>query len=155
MQNKLNLFVCFFFLVVHSQTSCFGGLPDVTEHSNHHQIAHREQSATATTTNSEALDVGIHQKTQLSSIRESPLPTPTHSIAHSKEPVESNKLNKKCCLCICMTIVLMTSCVLAGIFLVQWLLTEEISEARESHDQRMKIVHRLLRETPLIGMYIT
>lgn len=46
---------------------------------------------------------------------------------------------------------MLTTCALAGILLVQWIVSEEISEDRESHEQRMKIVHRLLRDTPLIG----
>lgn len=124
------------------QTSCFGGLPDVTEHSNRHQITRREPSL-----NSESLDISTHQKAPLPSRDTTPTPS---SQTNSKEP--KRKLNKKCCVCACLTIFCLTSCVLIGILVIQFVYGDGSGD-RESYEQRMKIVRRLLHDTPLIGRF--
>ncbi|KAJ6646345.1 hypothetical protein Bhyg_01556 [Pseudolycoriella hygida] len=120
-------------------TTCFGGLPDVTEHANRHPLSLREPS-----TNSESLDISSNQKAPLPSRSSSPT-TPT---AQQKD-VEKRKLNRKCGFCTCLTIFFLTSCALIGILVVHLILNEDSGD-RESQEQRMKIVRRLLQETPLI-----
>lgn len=124
------------------QTPCFGGLPDVTEHANRHPLTLREPS-----TNSESLDTSTHQKAPLPSRSSSPT-TPT---AQQKD-ITKRKINKKCGFCTCLAIFFLTSCALIGILVIHFILSDSSGD-RESHEQRMKIVRRLLHETPLIGMY--
>lgn len=124
------------------QTPCFGGLPDVTEHANRHPLTLREPS-----TNSESLDISTHQKAPLPSRSSSPT-TPT---AQQKD-VTKRKLNRKCGFCTCLAIFFLTSCALIGILVIHFILSDNSGD-RESQEQRMKIVRRLLHETPLIGMY--
>ncbi len=124
------------------QTPCFGGLPDVTEHANRHPLTLREPS-----TNSESLDISTHQKAPLPSRSSSPT-TPN---GQQKE-ITKRKLNRKCGFCTCVAIFFLISCALIGILVIHFVLSDSSGD-RESQEQRMKIVRRLLHETPLIGTY--
>lgn len=109
----------------------------MTEHANRHPLTLREAS-----TNSESLDTSTHQKAPLPSRSSSPT-TPT---AQQKD-VAKRKWNKKCGLATFFLI----SCALIGILVIHFILSDSSGD-RESQEQRMKIVRRLLHETPLIGM---
>lgn len=125
-------------------------MPDVTEHSNHHQVRHEPSS------NAESCEANVtHQKVQLTSSTETITATPTATVHHSNKnpPAEQKSYLKKCCICTCLTIFIITSCAIITILIIQFLIAEEYSGDRESHDQRIKIVQRLLRDTPLIGTF--
>lgn len=150
------------------QTSCFGGLPDVTGHSNRHTIGRREPSM-----NIESLDSSTtctaHQKAPLSPTREI-TPTPTIitnvtdlTINNKPSPADDEhkkrdstassdaSSNRKCCWCACTSLLALVACAVAGVFVAQVLMADIYSGDRESQEQRLKLVYRILRETPLIG----
>lgn len=112
----------------------------MTEHANRHPLTLREPS-----TNSE--DISTHQKAPLPSRSSSPT-TPN---AQQKD-ITKRKVNKKCGFCTCLALTFLISCALVGILVIHFILSENTGD-RESQEQRMKIVRRLLRETPLIGKY--
>lgn len=59
--------------------------------------------------------------------------------------------NRKCCWCACTSLLALVACAVAGVFVAQVLMGDIYSGDRESQEQRLKLVYRILRETPLIG----
>lgn len=202
------LFIFILFIQLQQTTSCFNGLPDVTEHSNHHhQLGHCEQPSSAT--NSDPLVtpnafitapyhkvlfpsitdcrrngsgrggsirrsgsvqssvigggdfvpvVGVgfthHDEGNLSPTDSSSGVTPTPTARSSKQQIRVhhrvNDDNKKRWFCLlCSAIIILKASLLFGYFLFFFGRT-----GRESPEQRMEIITRLLHETPLIGMFI-
>ncbi|CAD7081199.1 unnamed protein product [Hermetia illucens] len=105
------------------QTTGFGGLPDVTEHSNIRRSITRQDSLA----NSESTDAASLQK--------------------SKKQIKPAPSKRKYCVFSFSVIVTLMLIAIVAILLYQFLLR---TPNRNSHDQRLKIVRKILKDIPLI-----
>ncbi|XP_055907272.1 uncharacterized protein LOC129942389 isoform X2 [Eupeodes corollae] len=121
------------------QTTGFGGLPDVTEHSNIRRSISRQNSIS----NSDSIEISSIQKTKGLTIKSN-----TSRQSKNQNDTQGHASSKRnfCIYSLSLMAALALSLVAAMLAYQHFLM----APSRNSHEQRLRIVRRILRDVPLV-----
>lgn len=132
---KAKLFLFYF------QTTGFGGLPDVTEHSNIRRTTLSRQNSLSMS--SELTDISTLQKSK-KSIKSSNRNSSSSTVSCRSI---NQKSNRKFCIFSFTLIATAILIIVASLGIYHFLF---LTPSRNSHEERLKIVRKILKEVPLI-----
>ncbi|XP_059617098.1 dipeptidase 1-like [Phlebotomus argentipes] len=128
----------------YQQTSCFGGLPDVTEHTHSNRTSTHKELSSST----ESLAVNNSTPGERHSMKSLTPPSTQSSIKDRERGSAAAENERKWCFFVVTFFVALTVCVVILSLLVEVFLGQRTD--RSSQALRIDIVRRLLEETPLI-----
>ncbi|XP_028897772.2 uncharacterized protein LOC105215498 isoform X1 [Zeugodacus cucurbitae] len=137
------------------QTIGFGGLPDVTEHSNTRRTHSRQNSTSNSDSGGEIVNI---DKSKVSLCDGKPPPTAQSAHIEGKSKISrhsaavkcsrTHRLKPRCGSCAIFLTFVATICLLTIATLLAY--QHFMVHSRNSHAQRLKIVQRILKDVPLV-----
>ncbi|GAB0099920.1 Dipeptidase [Sergentomyia squamirostris] len=130
----------------YQQTSCFGGLPDVTEHTH---TSNRTTTHKELTSSTESLAINNSNPGERHSMKSlTPPSTQSSTKGRSEQSSAAAENERRWCFFVVTFFVALTVCVVIISLLIEVLLGQKTDRSSQAH--RIDIVRRLLQETPLI-----
>ncbi|XP_055856478.1 uncharacterized protein LOC129919570 isoform X2 [Episyrphus balteatus] len=121
------------------QTTGFGGLPDVTEHSNIRRSISRQNSIS----NSDSIEISSIQKTKGLTIK----PNTSRQSKNQNDTQQHASSKRNFCIYTLSLMAALALSLVAAMLAYQHFL---MAPSRNSHEQRLRIVRRILRDVPLV-----
>ncbi|XP_011188164.1 uncharacterized protein LOC105215498 isoform X2 [Zeugodacus cucurbitae] len=141
--------------ITNCQTIGFGGLPDVTEHSNTRRTHSRQNSTSNSDSGGEIVNI---DKSKVSLCDGKPPPTAQSAHIEGKSKISrhsaavkcsrTHRLKPRCGSCAIFLTFVATICLLTIATLLAY--QHFMVHSRNSHAQRLKIVQRILKDVPLV-----